>query len=422
MLQRNKIFFLFLILASFFLHLTSYSQKTSKYLDSLLKASLPQHASVLANPAKYKLQIIYTRITRDKKNNPTFKNYYWRADTNKYFYPASLVKLPVSIMAIEKLNELKNTGIDRNTSMLTDSVFFCQKRVFHDSTSENRMPSIAHYIKKMFLISDNYSFARVYEFLGCDYAHAKLENWGFQNMRIVNRLDGECKGDTAKITSPVNFLSPYGVSLYKQPLTFSNYNKSFPLLSAKVGRAHVNDFGKRVYKPRDFSKHNFMSLQNCHEIFKRLVFFNYMEYKMKYNITEEDWQFMMLHLGMYPRESKYPAYDTKTFYDSFKKYFIYGSVVPDIAQDTLRVFNIVGRAYGFLSDVAYVVDYKNKVEFLISETIFVNERNIIGSGKYEYDEIGLPLLKDISNLIYSIERDRQKKFEPDLKEFELYGK
>ena len=88
----------------------------------------------------------------------------------------------------------------------------------------------------------------------------------------------------------------------------------------------------------------------------------------------------------------------------------------------MRVFNIVGRAYGFLSDVAYVVDYKNKIEYLVSATIFVNDKNIIGSGKYEYDQIGLPLFKDISNLLYKVEKERKRKFEPDLKEFELFGK
>ena len=382
MFQRNKIVFFVLFISSL-----CYSQKTTKYLDSLFKAQLPQHAKVFANHGKYKLQVIYTRITRDKDNKPSFKNYYWRLDTNVYFYPASLVKLPVSIMALEKINELKSSGIDKNTPMLTDSVFFCQKRVVKDTTSENKMPSVAHYIKKMFLVSDNYSFARTYEFLGCDYAHQKLEQWGYPNIRLVNRLDGQCKGDTAKITSPVYFVSASGDDLYKQPLTYSSYDKPYPLSEAKAGKAYINDAGMRVYKPKDFSKHNLMSLQNCHDIFRRLVFNNYADEKSKFNLTNDDWKFLVKYLGMYPRESQYPAYDTKLYYDSFKKYFVYASAVPSINQDTLRVFNIVGRAYGFLSDVAYVVDNKNKIEFLVSATIFVNEKGVIGNGKYQYDQI-----------------------------------
>lgn len=402
---------------------SGFGQKTSKWLDSLFKTSLPQHATVFANPKKYKLQIICTRITRDKNNKPSFKNFYWRADTTQFFYPASLVKLPVSIMALEKINSLSDKGIDRNTPMQTDSAFFCQKWVKRDSSAEDHYPSVAHYIKKMFLISDNYSFSRVYEFAGCDYLHSSLEKKGFQNIRLVNRLDGQCKNDTGKITSPVRFVNEKGEELYNQPITFANYNKPHPLPVAKVGRAHVNEAGKRVYAPKDFSKHNFMSLYDCHEIMKRLVFWNYMEKEKKYDIKEEDWKFMMKHLGMYPRESEYPKYnDRKVFYDSMKKYFMWGAATANIDSDTLREFNIVGRAYGFLSDVAYVVDYKNKVEFLISATIYTSEKNIVGSGKYEYELIGLPLLKDVSRLIYSEEKKRKKKYEPDLGEFELFGK
>ncbi|MGZ4041132.1 MAG: serine hydrolase, partial [Bacteroidia bacterium] len=392
-------------------------------LDSLLKADLQQHVAVLTNHEKYKLQIIYTQITRDKNNKPSFKNYYWRADTGQFYYPASLVKLPVSIIALEKVNELSKYNIDRNTTMITDSVFFCQKKVYKDTTSETRFPSVGHYIKKMFLVSDNYSFAREYEFLGCDYIHRHLEDWGFQNIRIVNRLDALCKGDTGKITSPVFFISPKGDTLYKQPLTYATYSKPHPLSRAQAGRAHINDAGRREYTPKDFSKHNFMSLQNCHEIFKRLVFWNYMDEPVKYKFTFFDWHFAMQYLGMYPRESNFPKYtDKKIFYDSFKKYFIYGSAVPEITSDTLREFNIVGRAYGFLSDVAYIVDYKNKVEFLLSATIYVNERNIVGNGKYEYDQIGLPFFKDLSLLLYRTEKARKKNFAPDLKEFEIFGK
>jgi hypothetical protein len=274
----------------------------------------------------------------------------------------------------------------------------------------------------MFLVSDNYSCARVYEFVGCDYLHANLERWGFPNIRIINRLDAQCKGDTAKITPPVAFVAPDGEVLYKQDLTFSNYNKEFPLKSAKIGRAYTNDAGKRVYEPRDFSNHNLLSLHNCHEIFRRLVFWNYENERNKYHIGEDDWKFAMRYLGMYPRESDFPAYDPKIFYDSFKKYFVYGSAVPVIDQDSLRVFNIVGRAFGFLSDVAYIVDYKNKVEFLLSATIYVSERNIVGSGRYEYDQVGLPLFKDMSLLLYQEERKRKKKHEPDLSEFDFFKK
>jgi hypothetical protein len=123
---------------------------------------------------------------------------------------------------------------------------------------------------------------------------------------------------------------------------------------------------------------------------------------------------------MYPRESQDPKYDPKTYYDSFKKYFFYGSAVATIKNDSIRIFNIVGRAFGFLIDCAYIVDFKNKTEFLLTAGIYVNERNTFGSGHYEYDTIGLPFLKELSKSIYSYERNRKKEFLPDLNEFNLF--
>lgn len=73
-----------------------------------------------------------------------------------------------------------------------------------------------------------------------------------------------------------------------------------------------------------------------------------------------------------------------------------------------------------LSDCAYVADVKNQVEYMLSVTMYVNERDIVGTGKYEYDKIGLPFLKDLGSLIYGIEKERKVQYKPDLEEFDLF--
>lgn len=136
---------------------------------------------------KYRIQILYTPVINGVPSKQTFT-----FNSNpSYIYCASLVKLPVSIYAIEKLNELK---IPLNTTMLTDSCVPCHKKVFTDTSSQNKLPSIEHYIKKMFLVSDNEAFSRVYEFLGVDDIHKRLNNNGYVNTRIINRYDGNCFG------------------------------------------------------------------------------------------------------------------------------------------------------------------------------------------------------------------------------------
>jgi hypothetical protein len=271
----------------------------------------------------------------------------------------------------------------------------------------------------MYLISDNASCARVYEFLGCDYLHDKLEQLGYKNVRLPNRLDGQCPGDTAKITPPVYFLNPKNDTLYKQGLCQFNYCKPHPIAKSEVGKGYKEN-GKNVWKPKDFSKHNYYPLVDLHDLMRRLVFNNYLPKREKLQISDSSRNFLLKELGMYPRESDYPKYNPKVFYDTYKKYFLYGSAVATIKGDSIRIFNIVGRAYGFLIDCAYIVDFKSNVEFLLTAVIYTNEQGIVGSGRYEYDQVGLPFLKELSNGIYWYERQRKRAYMPKLDEFNFF--
>ncbi|MBA3683515.1 MAG: serine hydrolase [Bacteroidetes bacterium] len=402
----------------FVLSLTARAQ-TTPFLDSLLKASLPQFANVLENPNKYKLQVIYTSIDRNENNKPTFKDFKFHVNKN-YFYPASTVKLPISTLALIKLEELNKKHLNRSTAMITDSAYYCQRKIKHDTTSASRYPTIENYIKKMFLVSDNYACARVYEFVGFDYAHKKLNDIGFKNVRLFNRLDGSCPGDTAKVMPPVYFLSETKDTIYKQSLTFFSEKLTHPIDNSKVGTAHTNGHGKRVAGPKDFSDHNYLTPNDLHTLMKKIVFNEFFKEAEQLPLSNDNRKFMLKQLGMYPKESEHPKYDKKIFYDTYKKYFLYASAVATVKQDSIRMFNIVGRAYGFLIDCAYIVDYKNKVEYLLTASIYVNQRGVVGSGRYEYDQIGLPFLKDLSWSIYNYEKQREREYLPDLSEFKMF--
>ncbi len=393
--------------------------QSSPFLDSLLKASMPTYSNVLTQPNKYKATVYYTMINRDENNKPTFKNYKFHSNKN-YFYPASTVKLPIGITAMVKLEELNKPGLNKETAMITDSGYFCQRKINWDTTSASDRPNIGNYIKKMYLISDNASCARVYEFVGCDYLHNKLESFGYKNVRITNRLDGACPGDTAKVTPPIYFLNSKNDTIYKQPLTPFTYVKPHPIPKSEAGKGHMEG-GKKVWKPKDFSKHNYIPLNDLHDMMKRLVFNNYLQKKDKLPLSDSSRMFLIKELGMYPRESDYPKYDPKTFYDSYKKYCLYACAVASIGADSIRVFNIVGRAYGFLIDCAYIVDFKNKTEFLVTVSIYTNEKNVVGSGRYEYDLIGLPFIQEVSKCLNNYELKRKKEHLPNLDEFNLFG-
>ena len=127
---------------------------THTFLVDLLKQYPDYFQSVLSNPDN-KVQIIYTQIDRGNNGNPKFTDHYFNINDSSYFYPASTVKLPIAILALQKLNELKIAGLDKNTTMISEAGYSGQTEVYNDPSTPDGRPTIEHYIKKILLVSDN---------------------------------------------------------------------------------------------------------------------------------------------------------------------------------------------------------------------------------------------------------------------------
>ena len=67
-----------------------------------------------------------------------------------------------------------------------------------------------------------------------------------------------------------------------------------------------------------------------------------------------------------------------------------------------------------MTDNAYVVDFANGVEFLLTATVLVNANGIFGDGEYEYDELGFSFLAELGRVIYDYELGRERPRQPDL--------
>lgn len=78
----------------------------------------------------------------------------------------------------------------------------------------------------------------------------------------------------------------------------------------------------------------------------------------RFNISEEDRLFVLKYMGAYPAESVYPSYG-KSYYDTWVKFLYYGSDKSPV-QNSIRIFNKSGNAYGQLTDAAYIVDFDKR--------------------------------------------------------------
>ncbi|AQG80692.1 serine hydrolase [Spirosoma montaniterrae] len=390
----------------------SSAQQTDKLLADLLAKNADLFGPIVRNPAKYDVQILYTQIDRDAQNRPSFKTYRYRVDKTRYFYPASTVKFPAALLALEKLNQLK---ISRDAAMLTDSAGYGQTAVRRDTTAQNGLPSVAHYVKKILLVSDNDAFNRLYELLGQCAINEQLYAKGYENLRIVHRLESAMTPDQNRRTNPIRFVDNTGKTLYQQPAQVCDRT---PKADGVILRG--DGFMRRdtlVRQPFNFTEKNFFALEEQQNILKAVLFPEAVPAQQRFNLTTDDYNFLYHHLSQLPRESTYPRYDS-TYYDSYCKFLLTGDQKGPFPKN-IRIFNKVGDAYGYLLDNAYIVDFDKGIEFMLAAVIYSNEDGILNDSKYDYDTVGMPFMGNLGRIIYEYEASRKRTRKPDLQKFKV---
>ncbi len=386
----------------------------SPLLDSLLRTT--PLLSRIANNPQYELQVIYTQINRDAQNRPTFTPHTYHLNPRQYFNPASLVKLPVAVLALEKLNDLNKPGVTRRTIMATGAAYRCQTPVpFAAPADSDRTATVGNYIKRMLLVSDNLAYNRLYEFLGQRPLNTRLAQLGYPNARITRRF-APCDTTANRHTNPISFHTPQGDTLYKEPIKFNPTPYASPLGRVLKGRAY--QAGRRVVpEPYDFTTANHLSLVDVTAFLQGIIFPESVPATQRPRLTSADYAFLRRYLHATPHQSGFRPYAPARYFDAYKKYLYYGRnpEIPD--QPALRIYNIVGMSHGYLSDVAYFADSLHQSEFLLSAALYVNQDGTINDGAYEYDSLGLPFMAQLGQIIRQYEAIRPRLTRPNLAEF-----
>ncbi|MBO0359808.1 serine hydrolase [Hymenobacter sp. BT186] len=376
----------------------------SPLLDSLLRSD-KRLAPVVSQARKYELQIIYTQITRDVSNQPHFIQHDFQLDAHQYFNPASLVKLPVAALALEKLNRLHLPGLTRRSPMVTHTAFRCQTAApYNPAADSDRVNTVGNYIKRMLLVSDNSAYNRLYEFLGQRPLNERLAQLGYPSSRITRRF-APCDTTANRHTNPIDFLNTSGQLVYQQPAAFNAVALTSPLGRITKGRAYQAG-GRIIPRPYDFTTANYLPLQSITDILKAVLFPEVTPASQQFDLSPDDYAFLRYYLHHTPHSSSYSPYNSKQFFDAYKKYLYYGRSPQTPTDSTMRIYNIVGMSHGYLADVAYFVDLSQQTEFLLSAVLYVNQDGVINDGVYEYNSIGLPFLANLGQAIQQYEASR----------------
>lgn len=371
-------------------------------LEALI-ASKPEHfAAVLEDPEVRRVQIIYTQIDRDADNRPSFRSFSYRLNDGEYFYPASTVKLPVALLALEKLTKLDIQGLDRDTIML--------------SGDAGTGKSIGRYVREILLVSDNVAFNRLYEFIGQEPLNARLREAGFDGTRIMHRLEIALSVGENRKTGPIRFIDGETV-IHEQAAVYgqTDYTASAPI---PLGRAEIVG-DELLERPKDFASKNAYPLQAQHDVIKALMFPDSVDERMRFQLSEDDYAFVYRNMSAYPGDSGIAEYaDAERYPDGYVKFLMFGGNATEVPGN-IRIFNKVGDAYGFLTDAAYIVDFDNGIEFILAATIYTNGNQILNDNTYEYDEIGFPFMRHLGQAVYEVELQRERLRRPHLGHLEF---
>lgn len=414
-------YFSFLLLANVLVQPQTRAQNQDKdFIERLMQSRPEWFAPILDSPGAYEVQIIYTRIDRDRKNHPYFRTFSYRLDNDRYFYPASTVKLPLAVLALEKLNERQVDGLNRDTPLRIDSGYLKQIPLTRDSTAPGGFPSIAHFIKKVFLVSDNWAYNRLYEFVGQREIRERLSRRGLNNIRILHRFIVGDTRETSRHTNPFTFYRGEKI-IYRQPSAYNELNFFKDLQPIFYGNGYIDGEGRLIQEPFSFTAKNFFPLGMQHELLKRILFPESYNPSLRFDLRPDDYRFLYTYLSMLPRESTaFPDYsDTAEYWDSYAKFLMYGSEKGTRIPPHIRIFNKIGVAYGYVTDNAYIVDFHNKVEFLLTATIATNSDGVFNDDTYDYEKTGYPFMEHLGRLFYEYELARPRKHQPDLEKFRL---
>jgi hypothetical protein len=382
-------------------------------LENWLDEGTEQLGPVMADPAKYEVQIIYTRIDRDQANQPSFTSYTYRLDEQQYFYPASSVKMPVAALALEQLNMPEFEDVDEHTPISFGALSFPQQSRFIDETARNSRLTIGHLVRKVFLLSDNEAYNLLYSFVGKEEINKRLHEKGYKNLAIRNRVGNSAfNTETNKLGNPSFFYDKNGL-LKINTSPFNDSEISSTALNGLIkGKGFIDHADRLINEPFDFSTKNYISLKELHDLLIALIFPNSIDPQQRFNLTEKQYELIYKAMLQFPQESEYPNYDPE-HYDSDVKFFVHGDRKTPMPEG-LRIMNKVGYAYGYLTDVAYIIDFNTQTEFILAACIHVNDNEIYNDNKYEYNEIGMPFLAALGRIILEKEKHRKKENTPDL--------
>jgi hypothetical protein len=360
---------------------------------------LPPNLRALIDDPEYQIQMLWWRIERDANGHARIRRHAYGLAPQRWFSPASVVKLPMALLMAEQLSAL---GLDSAAEI----ALHAPPETGEWPADEPIKESFRRGCHRTFAISENVPYNRWYDFLGADAVNVRLAQMGYHKTRLIARL-GSPDPKANRRTRGGYLVAPHG-----SPVSISSANRAakrrFPFGWAKIGRGWQNADGSVTPGPHDFSYANFMPLADSLRMLQAFVLPWTVIKSHRWRIAEPLRRQLLQALAMRPRDSVDPRYDEAQYPDGYARWFLVGDG-KERYPDSVLVLGKTGMAYGHLSEVAYLEDRDSGAELMLAAAIHVNRDGVYNDDRYEYETIGLPFLAALGRVVLDVEREGASK-------------
>ena len=361
----------------------------SNPIELVLKSD-PYLKEIIKDKEDYEIQVMLTKVNHDN-TKIDFQNYQYQHDENQYFYPASTIKLPIVVLTLKKINELRSKGSDIT---LKSKIILNNVDNYSNFKLQDSITSFQNLIADIFLVSDNSASNILIDFIGYNYFNDEMQNAGFDRTYLNHKFNPDpYVNSTWQISDLDNNM-------------ISSINDNQKIIKAD-DKINGLDKGERRYfngeildESLNFSEKNRFSITDMHNLIKYIFYPEIFDKANTFNLNVEDYDFIRYWMSRFTYEDIGEKFiGDENFFETYNKFFIHGDE-QSVSNEQIRVYNKIGQAYGTSIDNGLIKNYQNNVEFILTSTIYTNKNKVINDNLYEYDDIAEPFLAKLSRAIY----------------------
>ncbi|QDV09799.1 hypothetical protein Poly30_53590 [Planctomycetes bacterium Poly30] len=374
-------------------------------LTELMAADPGRFSSLLATADDQRLKIELAIVVEGEDGSPTLERHSFDAGP-EYFYPASSVKTCAAIAAALQLRDLgARSGLEGEVSLDTPLRFqpLFEGEVVEEQDASHRdggTITLAHEMRKVFLVSDNGAYNRLYEFAGNAYLNERMRAAGLESTRILHRLS-EFHAPEDQLKTPRVELLRDGQPIAAVPERVRGLDESNAALSGtSIGRGYMRG-GELVEEPMSFVQKNYIQLRDLQDMQIMLlrpdVRIPGRPASAGFALEPDDRELMRAAMAATPGGSTDPVYDSEAYPDSYSK-FLGPGVWRVLPKDEVTIRDKVGRAYGFSITNSEVTEKSTGRAFFLAATLYHNPNGILNDNLYDYP-VADRFLEDLGEVV-----------------------